>query len=99
MVFLRQRGSRTRTMCGPAAVIASTLVATTTLMEPPTLPASAIRCRIVFVLVLVLVSAFIPTTALAAPPAPVELSRQTITLPPDAGEPLFFDIEGNGRSD
>jgi hypothetical protein len=28
---------------------------------------------------------------------PVELSRQTITLPANAGEPLFADIEGNGR--
>jgi hypothetical protein len=28
---------------------------------------------------------------------PVELSRQTITLPPNAGEPLFVDIEGTGR--
>ncbi len=31
--------------------------------------------------------------------APVELSHQTITLPANAGEPLFADIEGNGRSD
>jgi hypothetical protein len=28
---------------------------------------------------------------------PVELSRQVITLPANAGEPLFVDIEGNGR--
>jgi hypothetical protein len=28
---------------------------------------------------------------------PVELSRQLITLPASAGEPLFVDIEGNGR--
>jgi hypothetical protein len=30
---------------------------------------------------------------------PVELSRQTITLPANAGEPLFADIEGGGRCD
>ena len=29
--------------------------------------------------------------------APVELSPQVITLPANAGEPLFVDIEGNGR--
>jgi hypothetical protein len=28
---------------------------------------------------------------------PVELSRQVITLPANAGAPLFVDIEGNGR--
>jgi hypothetical protein len=28
---------------------------------------------------------------------PVELSRQVITLPANAGEPLFADVEGNGR--
>jgi hypothetical protein len=28
---------------------------------------------------------------------PVELSRQSITLPANAGDPLFVDIEGNGR--
>src|ERR1035438_2519324 len=30
-------------------------------------------------------------------PEPVVLSRQLITLPANAGEPLFVDIEGNGR--
>jgi hypothetical protein len=30
---------------------------------------------------------------------PVELSRQAITLPANAGEPLFADIEGGGRCD
>jgi hypothetical protein len=30
---------------------------------------------------------------------PVELSRQTITLPANAGAPLFVDIDGNGRFD
>jgi len=30
---------------------------------------------------------------------PVELSRQTITLPANTGAPLFVDIDGSGRSD
>jgi hypothetical protein len=33
----------------------------------------------------------------AAVAAPVELSRQVITLPANAGTPLFADVEGNGR--
>src|SRR5205809_8137755 len=31
--------------------------------------------------------------------APVALSRQVITFPANASEPLFVDIEGNGRAD
>ena len=31
--------------------------------------------------------------------APVELSSRLITLPPNAGPPLFVDVDGDGRSD
>ena len=37
-------------------------------------------------------------TATSAAPAPVVLPRQVIALPANAGEPLFVDIEGTGRS-
>lgn len=35
--------------------------------------------------------------AVAGRAGPVELPRQTVTLPANAGEPLFADVEGGGR--